>query len=54
MKKVLENYLKKIQRNESIFPIDSPHKVRKPLDVNNPRHDWEDVNKEDEEDEVVT
>lgn len=27
----LEDYLKKLQKDESIFPMDSPHKKKKPL-----------------------
>ena len=49
MKNTLEIYLDQLQCDESIFPMDSLHKVKKPLDVNNPRHDWEDDTKEKEE-----
>ena len=49
MKNSLDRYLNQIQGHESVFPIDSVHKVRKPLDVKNPRHDWEDETEEKEE-----
>ena len=53
MKSSLENYLKQLQRKESMFPMDSIHTGKKPLDVKKPRHDWEDETKIEDEEKVT-